>query len=244
MNHLKIKKTAVLVLTHKSHPFDFMEQCIRETWGSVIHPSVKIWFYYGDSDNFEIQDNNIFCPYDEGYVNIGRKTICAFEYLLTTDFDYIFRPNSSSYVNIDKLYEFTQTLPTSLVYSGSSIPYDTVGECCSGCGFFLSRDLVEMIVRNKEKWNHSLIDDIALCELLFELNVKMVSSPRLKILNAINGELYGLEGLIKDIDLLDAFHITSRGKENVPVPDNYREINCNIMKTLHSKYMSIKPEYR
>lgn len=235
-----MKKTAILVLTHTSPPFQIMEECIRYTWGSENHPHVKIWYYYGGNDKFEVKDNNIYCPFIEGYENIGKKTICAFEYLLTTDFDYVFRPNSSSYVNIEKLFEFTQTLPDNLVYNGSAIPYPMVGECCSGCGFFLSRDLVKIIVDNKEKWNHYLIDDIALCEFLFNMNIKMTSSHRLKIFNFVEGNLYGSEGLVTDDALLNNFHITTRSGEYKPLPENIRETNCIIMKEIQRRIKELK----
>lgn len=230
-----MKKTAVLILTHTVYPFDLMEKCIKNTWGLTNHSNVKLWYYYGGSSEFQVKDNNIYCPFAEGYENIGMKTICAFEYLLSTDFDYIFRPNSSSFVNIEKLFEFTQTLPSNSVYNGSAIPYDKVGECCSGCGFFLSRDLVKIIVDNKEKWNHLLIDDIALCEFLSNIDVRMTISPRLKILNIVDNNLYGLDGLISDEVLLSHFHITVRSAEFHTPPENHREMNCRIMQLIQHK---------
>ena len=217
-----MKKVLILVLTRKNlWPYDWLEETIRNTWGSIKNSNIQIWYYYGDSNTFMVEDDKIFCPFPEGFPTIGNKTIKSMEYLLNQDFDYIFRPNNSSFVNIPKLIEYIQTIPSTNFYGGVKIGYYGGGArpeeeinppvwCCSGCGYILSRDLVELIVDNQSKWNHSIIDDLALCRFLKDYEITMTDSPRLSIDDIIEDSLFSLGKILSVDEISSHFHITTR----------------------------------
>ena len=97
------KNIIILVLSHYKEPFVMLENCIRQTWAKHDFNNVKVFFYHGGNEE-TIKDDKILINYPEGFQNIGYKTIRSFEILLkNNEFDYIFRTNSSSYVNIDNL---------------------------------------------------------------------------------------------------------------------------------------------
>ena len=50
----------------------------------------------------------------------------------------------------------------------------------SGAGYFLSRDLVQLIVDRQEEWDHGLPDDVAVAELLRRHGVDPKPAPRVE----------------------------------------------------------------
>lgn len=174
------KNIIILVLSHYEEPYVMLENCIRETWANHNLDNVKVFFYHG-GDKERLEGDKIITEYPEGLSNIGYKTIRAFEILLkNNDFDYIFRTNSSSYVNIKKLVNYLDDKPLHNFYHGKIAYYDDV-EFASGCGYFLSKDVVKKIVENKNEFNHQIIDDVAIAYLLRDIGIYPTHAPRLDI---------------------------------------------------------------
>jgi hypothetical protein len=197
-----MKKVIVLLLTReKDGQFIMTENVIRQTWANNTNKNCEVWYYYGDNPEFKVENNIIRCPIPEGFANIGKKTICAFEYLLNMEFDFILRANSSSYVNIDKLVEYIQNIPTEKYYGGSPISFFGGGikdedelnppkKCAHGCGFLLSRDLVELIVEKQNQWGHHMIDDMALCRFMKDNDIEITEYPRIEVSKYENDIMY------------------------------------------------------
>ena len=98
---------------------------------------------------------------------IGLSTIEAFRYVLENyEFEYIFRTNSSSYVNLHKLLKLTEALPKTRVYAGFEGTILRTTKFASGAGYLISRDIVEEICLNPQLWRHGLIDDVALADFV------------------------------------------------------------------------------
>jgi hypothetical protein len=247
-----MKNVLILVLTSSRWPFSMMEECIRNTWGKYEHPNIRIYYNHAyesiiTSNKTQLEGDIIRAPHIESFHGIGNKTISAFEYfLLNEEFDYVFRPNSSSFVNIPKLLEFLDTAPLMNYYSGSPLWFNSGGvteedkingpeQCCSGCGYILSRDLVELIVHKQDMWQHRMIDDMALCKFLKDHGVNAVESPRIPAHYLKDGNVYSFDKALTNDEILDQFHITLRAPEIVPQIENAREHNCEIMKTLYNK---------
>lgn len=103
----------------------------------------------------------------EGWAFVGIKTIEALKFTLQNyDFDFLFRTNTSSYLDTERLLEYLENLPQTGVYSGvvGTVMGDL--EFASGAGILMSRDVVKRVCEQAESWNHSLIDDAALGELI------------------------------------------------------------------------------
>ena len=114
------------------------------------------------------------------YFLIGLKTIAAFRFALENlEFDYIYRTNISSYVNIERLIQFGERLPSGDVYSGPFAKHDEI-KFASGSGYFLSKSLVRKVVDESSFWNHAEIDDVALGQLISRLGgIKFVDARRI-----------------------------------------------------------------
>ena len=109
----------------------------------------------------------IFTPVPFDLELIGLSTIEAFSYVLENyDFQYIFRTNSSSYVNLQKLLKLTESLPKTGVYAGFEGRILRHIAFASGAGYLLSRDIVEEICLSPRLWRHGLIDDVALADFV------------------------------------------------------------------------------
>jgi hypothetical protein len=173
----------ISVLSIDAHPFTELEKTIRETWATLNKPNYKIFYYYGnrgcgENRKNEIEGDRIFTGVPEIYDNIGYKTIKMFELIYENyEFDYIFRTNLSSYVDIENMVEYLKDKPLDKFYCGSFGEHAGI-EFCSGSGYFLSKDLVKLVIENKETWNHSQVDDVSIGLLLSNLGIKRVLGRR------------------------------------------------------------------
>jgi signal peptidase I len=174
------KNVIILVLSHYEEPYVMLENCIKQTWSKTNLDNVNVIFYHGGGKE-SIKGDKIVIDYPEGYHNIGHKTIRAFEILLqNNNFDYIFRTNSSSYVNIEKLVQYLDDKPLNNFYHGVIGRHNDIN-FASGCGYFLSKDVVKKVVENKSNWPHQIIDDVAIAYLLRNIGIYPTPAPRLDI---------------------------------------------------------------
>jgi hypothetical protein len=126
--------------------------------------------------------DRIFTQVPETYVNVGAKTLAAFGHVLANHrFDFLFRTNTSSYVNRKMLRSFAETLPTNRYYGGFVGHADGVSYA-SGTGILMSRDLVEMTVRDQH-WDFDRIDDIAIGHSMLRAGVGVHELPRLDVVS-------------------------------------------------------------
>jgi hypothetical protein len=162
-----------LILACNTSPWIDVEQSILDTFYKQKEDT-QVYFYHGNSTHSYHDETHIYLKSPEGFQNIGRKTIEAFEYaLMNFDFDVIYRSNNSSYVDYKLLKAKLETLPVTGLYAG------VVGKCysgnfASGCGFVLSKDLVLDLVLNADNLNHSVMDDVMISE---HLRDKVVITP-------------------------------------------------------------------
>jgi hypothetical protein len=121
----------------------------------------------------------------EDWSLIGLKTVLAFKYLLANvEFDYLFRTNSSSYLDVPALLDYIVTKPRENLYAGVVGTVFEKNRFASGAGILLSRDLVQRICDSSELWKHGLVDDVAIAELIGNLQglpVELTELPRLDL---------------------------------------------------------------
>jgi hypothetical protein len=124
----------------------------------------------------------IYTTVPDLYSLIGIKTIEAFKASINNfDFDYIYRTNVSSYIDLIKLKEFVNNKPREGYYGGAVGTHQGIS-FASGCGYFLSRDVVKKVLENRKLWDHNLIDDVSLGKLLTkELNIEVQEIGRLDL---------------------------------------------------------------
>ena len=151
-------------------------------------------------------------PTPEGWAFIGEKTLQAFKYLLENhDFDFIFRTNTSSYVDATRLLERLNDMPKSGVYAGFVGTALGKLKFASGAGILLSRDVVKKICDHASEWKHGLIDDVALADL-----VSRFDGPRTELIPLERLTLHSLK-VAMGVDaeqISNSFHV--RCKANSP----------------------------
>lgn len=130
------------------------EKCWRSY--SKCHPDVTVYFIR--------QREDISSPYIDGDTiwSIGKEeTNRVFEKTVTSlmmipmQYDYVIRTNLSSVWNFTKLIEFCNTLPKTNVFCG------VLGNPgLSGAGMIFSPDVVTKLVKNSDKIERCMWDDI------------------------------------------------------------------------------------
>ena len=87
----------------------------------------------------------------------------------------------SSYLNLVGLQQFIEDKPRDFFYGGAIGNHQGIN-FASGCGYFISRDLVNQVLEKRELWDHNLIDDVALGKLLTrDLNVDIHDVKRMDL---------------------------------------------------------------
>ena len=130
-------KILILVLSCKKPPYDTLYEAQRRTWDSVDVSGVVTRYFW--------------CDEVAVMPGVFRRTLDDSVDLM---WDFIFRMNSSSYVDKVMLKAFAETLPRERCYCGID-----GGGFASGSGFFLSRDMVEVLRRGLPERHDGLIED-------------------------------------------------------------------------------------
>jgi len=184
-NDSKKKRIVVIVLANDEYGYDKMVQACRNTWAKPenIPDNIIVVYNYGHRSGVQIDQNTSFllndCLYTdavENRTNLMRKTIMAFNWFDNQDlidFDYVFRTNCGSYIQLDKLSDFVENKPTEKFYSGiNNFEYNI--KYASGAGFFLSRDLIKLICEHPTDINYDgrtgKLDDVSIGDFLVEKN--------------------------------------------------------------------------
>jgi hypothetical protein len=171
-------RTLVLVLGCRAAPYPELIRAIKETWASVVVEDVEVLFYYGGAE-FAIDGSDVYLPVPDDLPHIGHKTIACFQYALASrEFDLIFRTNCSSYVDLANMQAYVRSRGARRsFYAGKGTVHGKV-PFASGSGYFLSRDLVELVVEKASEWDHSVLDDLALAQLMHAHGVPLQEAPR------------------------------------------------------------------
>lgn len=160
------------MMSSQDIPYGAMIKTSLRTWDSIIVNGVETIFYCGEPVK-ENTDKIIYFPVNESLHALGEKTLLAYEWALNNkEFDYVARINASTYVNKKELIKYIQTLPDLNVFAGLEIKAPETNErWIWGPSFILSKDLVRLIVDNKETFDHSIMDDLATSYLLNKFNI-------------------------------------------------------------------------
>lgn len=174
---MRIKKMKIIILVLSSNsPVHFINRFFQKTtWAKSTFKNVQIINYFGGYKTTKFKNNNLLLDASNKFTDIGEKTYNAFKWCnKNLDFDFIFRTNSSSYIDVGNLIEYINN-NNQITYSGSkaqAILRDKKYEFASGSGYFVSKQGVEQIVSNKNLWDFSLPDDVGLGELFTKLGIK------------------------------------------------------------------------
>jgi hypothetical protein len=153
-------KVLILVLSINDNGgiYDKFKKTQIETWDSITVDGVKTFYYYGNSNENKIIDNNIHVTIPEDYWNCGNRTIEALKIINQKfDYDFLYRTNSSSYVDKEMLIQHLNSASKNRYYAGH-YGNDNGVVYSSGSGIMLSKDLVNLILENG--LSNMYIDDV------------------------------------------------------------------------------------
>jgi hypothetical protein len=213
-----------------------LENSIKETWFNDKGDDIEIIFYSGNQsvpvnkNEAYLDGNNLILPCDDDIRFCGLKTIMAFEWVLNNyEFDYLYRTNLGSYVDCSNLINFLSDKPKDKFYSGI-VGYDSfylgkVVKFASGSGYFLSSDLVNLVVSKKDQWNHFAIDDVALGDLM-DKNFISIYPGAIRLSISDNKYIYEIgESAVEYIPRDKLYHIRLRSED--------RYLDLEKMKTIY-----------
>lgn len=174
-----MKRTFICVIASRGQIYD---QLIREYWIPFIQynesrgAGIKVLLMFGSDSNVSdliqiegIANSIICCPYPETMANIFHKTIYTLGFLeRNCDYDLILRTNLSSFFIYDRLLEVIEQISDTNVYQGVHVQYREV-TFITGCGFFLSRDVAQYLLRQHSTLSHHIIDDVDIGRILKEI---------------------------------------------------------------------------
>lgn len=183
-----MKRALVFVLTTATSPYLEMTQTSMATWDSEPVDGVRTVFYTGKSKAPDT-DRVISFGINESYATMGYKDLFAYEWALKQpDWDYMIRINSSCYVHKRRLLDFIQALPEERLMMGLKVEYTPgVFFLWGGGHFIISRDVVQAMVDNKGRWNHAIMEDVAMSLLAVELGFQLNGNGRACSINKRDG---------------------------------------------------------
>ena len=237
---MKIQKNSpkilILVVCSRNYLSYVSSKTQKKIWKN--NKNFKIVHYTGDNNlDFKELDyigNNsneyLYVNASNDYKNISLKTLLAFEEVYKNfEFDYIFRTNTSSFINLRKLKTYIDENKKNLDYSGIVIDTKQKIKIASGAGFFISRKNIELILNNKKKFDTNFPDDVAVAKLLKEYNIFPKNTIRKDLNETITPK--DLIEVLKPKDLLDSDHFHYRCRLD---PHFHR-----ILEPLLFKYMNL-----
>lgn len=180
----------VILVIANDHPRYYYE--MQNTWKKYMnmHPNIKTFFIKGNPDLDEDvvldeKESTIYVKTGEEYIpGILEKTVKSMEYIkYHYEYDYLFRTNLSSFVDLYKLYEFIHLESTQWIHYGGIIltPADIKFGYVSGAGILFSPTAVEYILDHQSELDYSIIDDVAIGKLLIpEFQIEFINRIELE----------------------------------------------------------------
>lgn len=210
-------KILFLVLDTFASEYQVLKQAQLNTWcNDALSMGHRVVFYRGDANSENLfKDDTLIVKSDDSISNSACKLCLAMQHCLENmkGYDYIYRTNLSSYIDV-KMMEVYLAAPTtsldSLAYAGvigchyskpislmrmltPLIPYlrhlsvrFKPTRFASGSGFFLTWKTCELIIRNKSHIDYKLIDDVAIGKLLSLYGIQPNCLPRIDTLDDYN----------------------------------------------------------
>lgn len=172
-----MKKVLILVLSSDFEPYRTMIQTSKATWDSVSVENCETIFYCSQRDNPGAvnHDNVMYFDVPNDLYSMGRKNLAMFEWALANkEFDYVARINASCYVDKKLLTDHIQSLPYENVFCGVVVNEEPAW-CFGGTQFIVSRDVIQKVVDNKERWQHQHMEDRAFSYLVSDLGIPFMN---------------------------------------------------------------------
>lgn len=175
-------KVLVLVLHSEAEPWRTIGEVQLATWmASCATAGVEALHYVGNAPEMLLDGSTLRLDAPDNVLShTGPKTQRALQWALENrEFDFVFRTNTSSYVDPRLLVEFLSKRPRTRHYGGSHNP--TAGGFAVGCGMSLSRDVCSLLAKSPCRLAHG-VDDVAIARCLRRSGIVHEHQPRTDLL--------------------------------------------------------------
>ena len=225
-----MKKFIVLIIDSDAEPIYSLG---REIWrNSARKYNFEIYFLRSEknysNDSIVVDGDTIYCRWIENFSErLIYKTLKGFEYCLQNSrCKYVLRTNLSSFFNIPLFQVYCESAPETSLYAGPlesyplTLPNGVSGTLlfCSGSGYLLSRDLVELTLQRSGDISRSLLDDVWLGTTLMDINRKRW--VRCDLTNINNNEEHTAKSIFNEIKISaqqNIFHFRiNNSKKSLP----------------------------
>jgi hypothetical protein len=177
------------------------------------------------SPKTSIANQNISVNVGEGLRKLGVKVLSGLS-ILEKNYDIVIKTTSSSAFNFKKLHEGIENLPLSdgvPIYAGSVINFNSKKPFISGANLLLDKNAIRILIKNKFKWNHGELDDVAIGKIMRSNGVSIHELTTLNI-----DSIAALEKISSEI-LNDNQHFRCKSSD---VPRNDLDILTTIASRL------------
>lgn len=183
-------KIIIAVPSADNDRYNNVTKALKETCYSNIPDSFEVFYLYNVERRTKgIDGNNFYENYKETVSNMIHKTISFFEYCYENlEFDYIFRTNTGSYIDLELLEKYIKSRNINHNQIVAKTGWHESGLFVSGAGYLLTRSLVEYVVKNKHNMKliedtyctGSVLDDLTISRMFFNSNLKVEVLPALR----------------------------------------------------------------
>ena len=114
-----------------------------------------------------LKNNYIRVNTPEDLRHLGFKLISALKLLQEMDYQWVLRTTTSSVVNIDKLKGISDELSREEkpIFAGAVAERSETHNFIIGSCLLMNKLAIEFILKNRKRWDHSLLDDVALSRI-------------------------------------------------------------------------------
>jgi hypothetical protein len=161
-------------------------QTLREFWETYMNSSdqIEAYFYRGDptlATLHEFRGNTLYVKCGDGYWDVVKKLQMALQVFEPRfgEFDYICRPNLSSFWIFDRYLTAIAPRPREKFCYAVCNTHPCLFP--SGCGFTITPDIAKEYIYNAPAIGCIGGDDVSLGELLAKLKISIITAPRIDI---------------------------------------------------------------
>jgi hypothetical protein len=186
---------------------------------------ITILFMFGCNTpliDLNIPTENLYISNAEDSITPGIliKTIETMNFVNATfTYKHILRTNLSSFFILDNLINNSTSLLQNNVYAGVILNHNNI-LFASGAGFWMSKDIVDIILTNKNNIDYFLNDDVAIGKLLN--TIKITPMPRYDLVNNVLYDDNAKLSILNNIIANKHYHIRIKNDHN-------RNIDVDLM---------------
>jgi hypothetical protein len=173
-------KILVLILASDNTPhYKNFQLCWKKYMNS--HPEFDCFFYKSDTSidcPILKRDNEILINVEESYYTISEKTLRVFKFMYDElhKYDFVMRPNISSFIRFDKYLELCKTFPKENCCAAFIGLHKGQIRFPSGACYTLSCDLIKRII--DEPIVNLWTDDVMIGAYLQKWNIPIIPLSR------------------------------------------------------------------